>query len=330
MNSQVIQWFKQVMGAQHVQSEQRIQSLWSGYGEIVRLTLAGAGVSSVVLKYIRFPTEIHHPHGWHSDFSHQRKVMSYQVETHWYEHFSTQCNTSCRLAVCYGTAMLGDEHVILLEDLDAVGFDVRKTWLNQCEARVCLHWLAHFHAMFLGSDTKELWSTGTYWHLETRPDEWKAMPESTLKQAANIIDERLAASRFKTIIHGDAKVANFCFSRDGSSVAAVDFQYVGGGCGMKDVAYFIGSCLDEQQEVAWENTLLDDYFNALKHACVAYHPALDVTTLEAEWRTLFPVAQADFSRFLAGWRPNHWKVNDHHRRIAAQVSKQLRHHVSNR
>ena len=45
-------------------------------------------------------------------------------------------------------------------------------------------------------------------------------------------------------MHGDAKLANFLFTSDHSQVAGVDFQYVGGGCGMKDVAYLL-SCLDE-------------------------------------------------------------------------------------
>ena len=49
-------------------------------------------------------------------------------------------------------------------------------------------------------------------------------------------------------------------------VAAVDFQYVGGGCGIKDVAYFIGSCLYEEDCERYEEGLLDWYFSQLKEA----------------------------------------------------------------
>ena len=73
------------------------------------------------------------------------------------------------------------------------------------------------------------------------------MKDSPLKENAFLIDEKLYQSSFKTIVHGDAKLANFCFTKDGCRSAAVDFQYVGGGCGMKDVAYFLGSCLTEEE-----------------------------------------------------------------------------------
>ncbi len=86
------------------------------------------------------------------------------------------------------------------------------------------------------------------------------MEDVELKQAAIRIDQILRASPYQTFVHGDAKLANFCFSSDGLQVAAVDFQYVGGGCGIKDVAYFISSCLHEEDCERYEDELLAWYF----------------------------------------------------------------------
>ena len=80
---------------------------------------------------------------------------------------------------------------------------------------------------------------GTYWHLDTRPEEFEKIEHKQLKSKAHRIDEILKECEFQTIVHGDAKLANFCFSEHGEGVAAVDFQYVGRGCGMKDVTYFL-------------------------------------------------------------------------------------------
>ena len=104
------------------------------------------------------------------------------------------------------------------------------------------------------------WPIGTYWHLATRPDELKVMPEGPLRNHATKIDQRLNQATYKTLVHGDAKIANFCFSESHpSSVAAVDFQYVGGGCGIKDVAYLISSCLSDQEAERFEESLLNFY-----------------------------------------------------------------------
>src|SRR5262249_45266375 len=102
---------------------------------------------------------------------------------------------------------------------------------------------------------------------------------------------QLDAARFRTIVHGDAKDANFCFSPSGA-VAAVDFQYAGGGAGVVDVAYLLYDRRDERAG-------LEAYFAHLRDALV---PSVDARALEAEWRALYPVAQLDFRRFLAGWR----------------------------
>jgi len=310
---------QQVMAATQVEREQVIQSLWSGYGEIVRLNLTGAAQSTAVLKHVNPPNAVNHPRGWHSDLSHQRKLKSYQVEMHWYQHWSQTCGAGCRVPKCYNVQAQNQECYILLEDLDAAGFALRKTALNLREIHQCLDWLASFHGTFLGDAPKGLWETGTYWHLETRPDEWAVMAHEDLKNSASHIDQMLKQGRFQTFVHGDAKLANFCFANDGQSVAAVDFQYVGGGCGMKDVAYFLGSCLDERQCEAHEEALLTHYFAALQNTLRQQNKGIDFKSLEEEWRKLFPVAWTDFYRFMVGWMPDHWKITPYTQRLAEQV-----------
>jgi len=211
----------------------------------------------------------------------------------------------------------------VFEDLDASGFPLRKDTVSMIEIRACLRWLANFHATFMGKKPTELWPVGTYWHLDTRPDELAALADVELKQAATLIDQKLQASSWQTFVHGDAKLANFCFSEDGKQVAAVDFQYVGGGCGMKDVAYFIGSCFYEEDCERYEVELLDYYFARLKEAVVKRNSSFDPASIEQDWRELYPVAWADFHRFLKGWSPGHWKINGYSERIAREVVAQL-------
>lgn len=149
MNGHFINAICKATGASSLYEVEEIQSLWSGYGKILRIGLVDSKYKSVVVKHIQFGKTGSHPRGW---------------------------------------------------------------------------------------DT--LWKQGTYWHLSTRPEELAKMLDSPLKQHASHIDEKLDECSFKTIVHGDAKLANFCFTKSGTKSAAVDFQYVGGGCGMKDVAYF--------------------------------------------------------------------------------------------
>jgi hypothetical protein len=296
-----------------------IQSLWSGYGEISRVQLEDNDHSSVIVKNINFQSNVNHPRGWNTDRSHQRKVKSYEVEVEWYKNWASRCDASCRIPKCYASQSTDDKHLIILEDLDASGYPVRKSNLKVEEAKVVLSWLANFHALFLNESPKGLWEEGTYWHLATRPDEFDAMANSPLKQKAHQIDEMLRNCQFQTILHGDAKVANFCFSKDLKQVAAVDFQYVGGGCGMKDVVYFLGSCLTEKECKKHEDQLLEFYFEALKAALKQSEKKIDINLLEQEWRSLFPIAWADFTRFLLGWIPTHEKLNGYSERMVERA-----------
>ena len=83
---------------------------------------------------------------------------------------------------------------------------------------------------------------------------------------------------------------------------------------MKDVAYFIGSCMDEQSCERHAPELLDHYFAELAKYCS--NTDFEFRDLETEWRTLYAVAWTDFYRFLAGWMPTHPKIHRYTERLA--------------
>ncbi|MCX2742736.1 phosphotransferase [Mangrovivirga sp. M17] len=293
---------------------EEIQELWSGYGKILRVSVSDGQPESVILKLINFKKASSHPRGWNTNISHERKLHSYEVELEWYKNYSHQCNDLCSVPKTLLIKEFDDRALIILEDLDLSGFPGRSLDLSPVQIRLCLRWLANFHGQFLGASPTGLWEQGSYWHLDTRPDELKAMKNKRLQQAAPLIDEKLKDCTFKTIIHGDAKPANFCFTSNNKDVAAVDFQYVGGGCGMKDIAYLLGACTDSNNKT--EKEYLDFYFEQLK---TTVKPDTDFESLEAEWQSLYPYAVADFQRFLNGWSPDHWKVNDHAMELTEEV-----------
>ncbi|MEL6253232.1 MAG: oxidoreductase family protein [Bacteroidota bacterium] len=305
----------QSTGASALYEKEMIQQLWSGYGKILRMGLEDAAVESVVVKHVQLPLYNNHPRGWNTDIGHQRKVKSYQVETAWYQSYSK--DSKARLPTCLAIDKQENEFLMVLEDLDEAGYPLRNRGLSWEEIAACLEWLAKFHASYLGKEPEGLWEMGTYWHLETRPQELEVLSDQALKEAAPFIDAKLNACEFKSFVHGDAKLANFCFSPKGE-VAGVDFQYVGGGCGMKDVAYFIGSCLNERECERLETQILDTYFQYLQNELEERNEAL-----EKEWRSMYRLAWADFHRFLKGWSPGHWKINTYSERVCKEVINSL-------
>lgn len=280
-----------------------IQELWSGYGSLERVT---TDKKSVILKLIKFPTASNQPRGWNSKKSHLRKEKSYLIETAWYEQY----NQNTDLAYSPRLIASGEENgqrYILLEDLRSKGF-VAKSSISKKEIKLCLKWLASFHHKYLGKQPKDLWQVGTYWHLETRPEELEALKDLKLKEAASFIDRKLNSAKNKTFVHGDAKLANFLFSAE--AVAAVDFQYVGGGVGIKDLCYFLGSIFDEEELHKNAEQCIDIYFKELSNKEV-----------ETEWRELYPYAWCDFYRFLKGWSPAHHKINSYSKLMKEKVLK---------
>lgn len=322
MNPNFIQYLLNLTKASNCTEIETIQSLWSGYGRIARYQLENAPLQTVVVKFIELQQAAKHPRGWNTNFSHQRKVKSYQVETNWYAKWSAKCTKACKIPTLIGSFSEGDNQWIVLEDLNT-NYPLRKTAITLDEVKVCLQWLANFHVQFLMQEPVGLWEVGTYWHLATRPDELELIENQELKSKAAAIDTILSNCTYQTIVHGDAKLANFCFSEDGTKVAAVDFQYVGGGCGMKDVAYFLGSCMSNNELETYETELLDYYFEELNKAFVNKEFDFEFKALEQEWRSMYPAACTDFMRFLLGWMPTHQKINDYNRKMVDAVLASL-------
>lgn len=300
---------------------EQIQSLWSGYGKIVRLGLVDSVHKTVVVKHIQFKKAEDHPRGWNTDLSHERKLKSYEVESEWYLKWSSQCDENCKVPKCFAVETFENEVIIVLEDLNGTDYCETRTNATRVEIEACLTWLADFHATFMHIVPLKLWQQGTYWHLSTRPDELESLDDLQLKEVASLIDRKLANCGYKTIVHGDAKLANFCFTKEGSKAAAVDFQYVGGGCGMKDVAYFLGSCISESECEEYVPFYLDVYFKKLKEALNS--SKVNVSKIETELRELFPYAWVDFYRFLKGWSPSHWKVNSYSEKVTRNVVESI-------
>jgi hypothetical protein len=235
---------------------------------------------------------------------------------------------------------------MLMQDLDAAGFALRRNNANASLIEVCIKWLANFHACFM-HDTRpaigkpsqlknistkpkyieKIWPIGTYWHLATRIHEWESMPESSLKEAAAGIDQRLNGAQFQTLVHGDAKLANFCISSDITEVAALDFQYVGLGTGIKDLIYFLGSCINERDLLTQASHYLDIYLQDLQIALAAStnsHLVRSFGLIEQECRDLYCFAWADFERFLVGWAPEHSKLNEYSKQQTRRALQALK------
>jgi Ecdysteroid kinase-like family len=320
----ILQTIASAVGAECVTSTQLIQHLWGGYGELLRVELAGCSqYESVIVKYIKLPQPEHHPRGWNTVTSHQRKLDSYQVEVSWYQHFANHCKSECAVPKCLFVKEQDGEILLILEDLKTLGFSEVHKDINQEQVEACLYWLAHFHAQHLGTDPIGLWKSGTYWHLDTRPDEIAALLDFPLKNAAPLIDETLKKTPYQTLVHGDAKLANFCFTPKGDYVAGVDFQYVGKGCGMKDVVLFFSSCIPFDECDKRIPSLLDYYFKQLEHALVNHQPQLDPNDVVQSWKPLYCIAWADFQRFVKGWSPDHWKINPYTESLTQKALLQL-------
>lgn len=298
------QWVLEQSGARGILEAQPLQELWRGYGELLRLRLEGGHAERLILKRVSPPGP--------SSSVDRRKLRSYEIEQSFYLSLAADLEGCCRLARCYGATSLGEDRLLLLEDLIAAGY--RPSWQPKPEqAKAGLRWLAQFHARFLHQRPAELWNQGCYWRLELRRDEFNQMPDGILKELAEPLDERLSSARFQTLLHGDAKIANFCWNEN-ASAAAVDFQWVGPGCGIRDVALFLDRGIGRRLLASEGQEWLDLYFHYLRQALTEEGHQPDVEALVAEWNSLFSIAWTDYSRFCLGWAGDSYQLDTYSRK----------------
>ena len=313
---------KSYTNATKITVKELIQELWSGYGEIVRCRLEGADYSSVVIKHIKLKPNNSHPKGWNTTSSHERKVKSYGVEANWYQLYAKNISNKLRMPRLIGLVQEEEEELLfILEDLDGDGYHIRKEKSSISELKQCISWLTVLHGNTLSFKDVNLWAKGSYWSLSTRIDEYECMRESHLKTQSYKIDNVLTNTVYKCIIHGDPKLANFCFHDNQKEVAGLDFQYTGAGCGMRDLVYLIRSAISSDDCFKYEEELVNFYFSELNKNRVDF---TDFEALENEWRPLFTIAWADFNRFLIGWMPNHTKLNKYSDDITLRAIEQLK------
>jgi hypothetical protein len=176
---------------------------------------------------------------------------------------------------------------------------------------------------------KSVWLNGGYTYLATRLKEYKSLAEDDdsewnrpltdwVGDGCHSLSEMVAAflapqatgwgaiSAYQTLIHGDVKSENLFTSKSGEQVAFYDFQYVGLGLGVCDLAKLFTcsvplSMLVSSRDIPsvlamqeGEKQLLERYWTRLK----------EVGKQEYEWSIFvrhWEVALVDWLRFQASW-----------------------------
>ncbi|NLK63268.1 MAG: phosphotransferase [Fusobacteria bacterium] len=283
--------------------------MWDNYGEIIRYEIDGS-IKNIVVKYIN-PDKLVNSNKFNKNVSHNRKIKSYNIEINWYKYYNYLCNDECYTPKMYYGNSSSKEKILILEDLFYSGFNNTSKNYNISQINILLKWLANFHGIFIHDKANNLWENGSYWHLSTRLEELNLIKDENIRKQSYKIDEALNNAKYKTIIHGDAKIDNFLFNKNKTKVAAFDFQYVGKSIGMKDVIYLLDSFLPQDIIKKNESYILNIYFQELKLALEKYNKNIDFDELESEWRSLYTFAFADFYRFLLGWAPCYAKSSSY-------------------
>jgi aminoglycoside phosphotransferase (APT) family kinase protein len=344
----------------HDASDLHIQtmcSLWAGMGHIYKIDIpqnnqdknmkvsrrkTSMGVETsmmtMIIKHIVLPKNPSN-----QTLSNQRKTDSYYVEANFYEKLApvliSKYNVSVPIpylierpsapnaipipSVTY-KKLHGNEMIIAMSYIEN---DRTKKYTRKQQRDAVLTWLANFHAVFWGTEkadeavrTYGLQPEGSYWYLNTRPDEHNEMSNTgwmgRLKLAARAIADYLQhRDPYQCIIHGDAKEANIIYATTESDnnqkistcmATFVDFQYCGKGSFTKDLVYYLMRFDDKDDDN------MDDAIEFYLMQLSKQLPSTVIAPTLEELQISLSLAYCDLYRFTIGWgnwgsnnRPNH-------------------------
>lgn len=227
--------------------------LWEGMGHIYEVSFVTTGRRIIgprrphrfIVKSVVPPPPSRPGRG--RCYGDERKARSYVIESNFYMHLAPSLllgddGDGMRMPVPYHVEhdVDNDRVLICMSVLDGLP---SRYGLDDIDVKSVLRWLSKFHSrtwhakldhdMLIANGIVQ--PIGSYWHLETRPDEHGNMSnkgwEGRLKMAAWAIHERLRRDDMQCFIHGDVKDANMHFANDddggGRVVGMYDFQYCG-------------------------------------------------------------------------------------------------------
>jgi len=218
--------------SEHNVQVKSICRLWAGMGYIyqIKVQLPDNDKVSFIVKRVIPPRKSSRSMG------DERKAASYLIEAKFYKHIAST------LIEQYDLSLPIPYHVECNDNTDEVTIcmSLLEGSPGYCgdddSIQAMLSWLSTLHAATWGSKADEyvnqklVQPIGSYWHLDTRPNEHNAISnrgwEGRLKLAARAIDERLKRDNMQCCIHGDAKEANMLFDGKGG-VSMYDLQYCG-------------------------------------------------------------------------------------------------------
>jgi hypothetical protein len=214
----------------------------------------------------------------------------YFRETSFYQHLASEIDT--RTPQCFFAERDDDDNfLLLLEDMSPSAQIDQFDGLSFEQAKTGLYELAGLHGPTLGDSTLHAadWLGGASESL--RPLYAAVLPalfDQFLDRYSGAIDEPLRAfvqrlgnelslfsgyeAPFAAVTHGDFRTDNVLFEGSGGRVplAVVDWQTIGVGSPLLDVAYFITTSLTPEDCETNEHALLEYYLNCLGEYDVDY------------------------------------------------------------